>query len=155
ARVVGPVSTARLWHRLMTEVLGYERYGVQGGDLGCLVSTQLAFQQPRAVVGLHLNLVPPPSKPADLMSEEERNWVSAVQAFRAREMDYFQEHAHKPETVAWALHDHPVGTAAWMLEKLTLWSDAPFSNDQLLTEIMIYLVTGTIGSSVWFYRGVA
>lgn len=157
---IGPVTTARLWHTLMTERLGYARYGVQGGDLGCLVSTQLAFLFPNDVAGLHLNLVPPPQKPVEQRSEEERAWCKDSQEFRARELDYFQEQAHKPSTVSFALNDNPVGTAAWILEKFKIWSDsdagfAPaFTLDQLLTDLMIYLVTGTIDSSVWFYRGV-
>lgn len=144
----------------MTERLGYTRYGVQGGDLGCTVSTQLAYLFPKEVAGLHLNLVPPPLKPEEQQTEEERAWYKDAQEFRARELDYFQEQAHKPSTVAFALNDNPVGTAAWMLEKFKIWSDsgtgfAPaFTLDQLLTNLMVYLGTSTIDSSVWFYRGV-
>jgi pimeloyl-ACP methyl ester carboxylesterase len=157
---VGPVTTARLWHKLMTEVLGYDRYGIQGGDLGCLVSTQLAFLYPENAIGLHLNLVPPPPKPDAELTPEEREWVRASQDFRTRELDYFQEQTHKPATVSLALSDNPVGTAAWILEKFKIWSDSgehfepTFTNDGLLTDVMIYLVSDTIDSSVWFYRGV-
>ena len=157
---VGPVTTARLWHALMTERLGYRRYGVQGGDLGCIVSTQLAYLFPDEVAGLHLNMVPPPQKPEDQQSEEERAWYKDAQEFRAKELDYFQEQAHKPSTVGFALNDNPVGTAAWMLEKFKIWSDsgfafAPaFTLDQLLTNLTIYLATDAIASSIWFYRGV-
>jgi microsomal epoxide hydrolase len=156
---VGPVSTARIWHTLMTERLGYTRYGVQGGDLGCIVSTQLAYLFPGDVVGLHLNLVPPPSKPQDHQSDEERAWYKAAQEFRTRELDYFQEQAHKPSTLAFVLNDNPVGTAAWMFEKFKIWSDSgsdfspAFTIDQLLTNLMIYLTTDSIASSIWFYRG--
>jgi epoxide hydrolase len=156
---VGPVTTARLWRTLMTERLGYARYGVQGGDLGCVVSAQLAYLFPNDVAGLHLNLVPPPQIPIEQQTEDERAWSGSSQEFRARELDYFQEQAHKPSTVSFALNDNPVGTAAWILEKFKIWSDsgagfAPaFTLDQLLTNLTIYLVTGTIGSSVWFYRG--
>jgi pimeloyl-ACP methyl ester carboxylesterase len=157
---VGPVTTAKIWHKLMTDVLGYGRYGIQGGDLGCIVSTQLAFLYPRSAIGLHLNLVPPPTKPNAELSSEERDWMMASQEFRARELDYFQEQAHKPATVSLALSDNPVGTAAWILEKFKIWSDSgehfepTFTKDGLLTDVMIYLVSDTIDSSVWFYRGV-
>jgi pimeloyl-ACP methyl ester carboxylesterase len=160
AKPVGPVTTARLWHKLMIEVLGYGHYGIQGGDLGCIVSTHLAFQHPENAIGLHLNLVPPPGKPDSELSAEERDWLKASQEFRARELDYFEEQAHKPATVSLALSDNPVGTAAWILEKLKIWSDSgdsfepTFSKDDLLTDVMIYLVSDSIGSSVWFYRGV-
>jgi pimeloyl-ACP methyl ester carboxylesterase len=85
--------------------------------------------------------------------------VRAVNDFMAVERDYYNEQQHKPETVAFALTDNPMGTAAWIAEKLKIWSDSPgalepvFTPDQVLTNIMIYLVTDTIGTSVWFYRG--
>ena len=75
------------------------------------------------------------------------------------ERDYYNEQQHKPQTVAFALTDNPLGTAAWIAEKLKIWSDSPnerepvFTTDQVLTNVMIYLVTDTIATSVWFYRG--
>jgi pimeloyl-ACP methyl ester carboxylesterase len=156
---VGLLTTATLWNRLMTEVLGYAKYGSQGGDIGSGVTNQLAHQYPDSLMGIHLNgvLVPPP--PEAEQTQEERDWVRAASAYLATERDYFNEHQHKPETVAFALADNPLGTAAWIVEKVKLWSDSPserepvFSKDQVLTNVMIYLVTDTIGSSVWFYRG--
>ncbi|MEP6730505.1 MAG: epoxide hydrolase family protein [bacterium] len=157
---IGPVTTARLWHSLMTRVLGYQRFGVQGGDLGCIVSTRLAHLFPESVIGLHLNLVPPPNKPIERMNDEERQWLQRSAAFRAQELDYFQLMAHKPATMSLVLGDNPVGTAAWMLEKFKLWSDTGvsfepvFTMHQLISAVMIYLVTGTADSVPWFYRGV-
>jgi pimeloyl-ACP methyl ester carboxylesterase len=90
---------------------------------------------------------------------EERDWLRAAQEFRALELDYFQEQAHKPATVGLALADNPVGTAAWILEKFKIWSDSgdqfepTFTKDDLLTDVMIYLVSDSVDSSVWFYRG--
>lgn len=72
---------------------------------------------------------------------------------------YSNEHRTRPQTAAFALTDNPLGAAAWLVEKLKLWSDSPdprepvFTKDQVLTDVMIYLVTDTIGSSIWFYRG--
>ena len=42
--------------------LGYQRYGVQGGDWGALVSYNMAELRPDRTIGLHVNLmnVPPP-----------------------------------------------------------------------------------------------
>jgi microsomal epoxide hydrolase len=74
-------------------------------------------------------------------------------------LDYNFEQRNKPQTVALALTDNPVGTAAWIVEKLKSWSDSPdpfepaFTKDQVLTNVMIYLVTNTFGTAVWFYRG--
>ena len=74
-------------------------------------------------------------------------------------MDYNFEQRHKPQTVALALSANPVGAAAWIVEKLKIWSDSPdafepvFTKDQILTNLMIYLVTNSVGTAVWFYRG--
>ena len=156
---VGLSTTATLWNRLMTEVLGYAKYGSQGGDIGSGVTNQLAHQFPDSLLGIHFNsvLVPPP--PEGEQTPEERDWARTVQAYLTVERDYFNEQQHKPETVAFVLADNPPGTAAWITEKLKLWSDSPdalepvFTKDQILTNIMIYLVTDTVGSAVWFYRG--
>jgi pimeloyl-ACP methyl ester carboxylesterase len=156
---IGLTTTATLWNRLMTEVLGYSKYGSQGGDVGSGLTNQLAHQFPDSLLGIHFNGVGAPPPPEAEQTEEEREWVRAVTAFIAAERDYYNEHTHKPETVAFALADNPLGTAAWITEKLKLWSDSPdatepvFTKDQVLTNVMIYLVTETIGTSVWYYRG--
>ena len=159
SKPIGAPTTAMLWHRLMTEVLGYSKYGAQGGDLGSGVTAQLARQYPDSLLGVHFNGIGGPPPPEAEQTEEERTWVRTVNAFVAAERDYFNEHQHKPQTVAFALTDSPLGTAAWITEKLRLWSDSGatldpvFTKDQVLTDLMIYLVTDTIGTSVWFYRG--
>ena len=79
---VGPVTTAKLWHELMTSVLGYKRYGVQGGDWGSVVSTQLARQFPESISGLHLNSVQAAVAPAGQRTPEEESWNAAATAFR-------------------------------------------------------------------------
>lgn len=79
-------------------------------------------------------------------------------AYRQNELDYFNEQPHKPQTVAFALFDHPLGTAALIVEELKVWSD---SGDALgpdadqgpgPDERHVYLMTDTAGSAVWFYR---
>jgi microsomal epoxide hydrolase len=158
---VGPVTTARLWHELMTRVLGYKRYGVQGGDWGSVVSTQLARQFPEAIAGLHLNSVQAVLPPAGQRTPEEESWNTAATAFRNTEIDYFNIQQRKPMTVSFALADNPVGTAAWIVEKFKAWSDSgedldqTFTKDQLLTNIMLYLITGAEATALWFYRGAA
>lgn len=158
---IGPSTTARLWHQLMTGVLGYAKYGAQGGDWGQAVTLQLAGQFPDDLIGIHLNAAGG-ALPADAEpTEEERAWQRASAAARTTELDYFNEQQHKPQTVAFALHDNPVGAAAWIVEKMKGWSDSTedldrtFTKDQVLTNIMLYLVTDTAGTGVWFYRGAA
>jgi pimeloyl-ACP methyl ester carboxylesterase len=156
---IGLSITATLWNRLMTEVLGYAKYGSQGGDVGSGVTNQLAHQYPDSLLGVHFNGVGLPPPPEAEQTQQERDWVRTVNAFVAVERDYYNEQQHKPQTVAFALTDNPLGTAAWIAEKLKGWSDSSdalepvFTKDQVLTNVMIYVVTETIATSVWFYRG--
>jgi len=156
---IGPVSIARMWHTLMTQILGYSRYGAQGGDWGSMITTQLAVQHPGALAGIHLNAALLRPAPEEKVSDEERAWMRAAAAYRAKESDYAGEQGNKPETVAFALADNPVGTAAWMVEKLKVWSDSGnniesvFTKDDILSNVMVYLVTDSAPTSVWIYRG--
>jgi pimeloyl-ACP methyl ester carboxylesterase len=156
---VGPAATARLWHKLMREVLGYSRYGAQGGDWGQAVSIQLASQFSDEVIGIHLNAAGARPIPEAEQTDEQRAWIRAATTYRDVELDYFREQQRKPQTVAFALSDNPLGAAAWIVEKFKVWSDSgnniesAFTKDQLLTNVMIYLVSDSAGSAVWIYRG--
>ena len=156
---IGPPTVARLWHKLMTEALAYSRFGAQGGDWGSAITRALAREFPDSLAGIHLNMgggVPPPENE---MTDEERAWQRAATTYRAEELDYLDEQQHKPGTVSFALYDNPVGTAAWIIEKFKVWSDSgddierTFTKDQLLTNVMIYLVSDTVATAVWIYRG--
>jgi pimeloyl-ACP methyl ester carboxylesterase len=156
---IGPVSIARMWRRLMAEKLGYSKYGTQGGDWGSIITIQLALQFPGDLAGIHLNGASVRPAPETEIPEDERAWRRAVAAYRERETDYAGEQANKPETVAFALADNPVGTAAWIAEKLKVWSDSGaniesvFTKDDILSNVMIYLVTDSAPTAVWIYRG--
>jgi len=156
---IGPPTVARVWHRLMTEVLGYSKFGAQGGDWGNTITRALAAAFPQHVVGIHLNGTAGVTIPDSGATDEEREWQAASTVYRDRELDYLREQQRKPATVAFALHDNPVRTAAWIVEKFKVWSDSgddierAFTKDQLLTNVMIYLVTETAGTAVWIYRG--
>ena len=115
---------------------------------------ELAGQFPQSVIGIHLNAAPAGQAPEN-PTDEEREWLRVTAAARTAEIDYFNEQQHKPQTVAFALYDNPIGAAAWIVEKMKGWSDAFFTEDQVLTNVMIYLVTDTVGTGVWFYRGAA
>jgi microsomal epoxide hydrolase len=159
-RPIGRQTTAALWDRLMREVLGYEKYGAQGGDIGGGVTVQLALKHTDSLIGVHFHglgeMGPPP--PEAQQSEEERAWRRRQRTYLATERDYLNLQQHKPQTIAFALTDNPIGVAAWIGEKMKGWSDSDdpiepaFSKDQVLTNIMIYLVTNTIGTSFWMYR---
>jgi pimeloyl-ACP methyl ester carboxylesterase len=158
---VGPATTATLWNTLMTQVLGYSRYGAQGGDLGDQVTTQLGRAYPGSLIGIHLNDIGERLQfPEEgQQTAEERAWVRDSNAEWFMEGGYSREHHTKPETAAFALTGNPLGAVAWLIEKLKIWSDSPdrrepvFTMDQVLTDVMIYLVTDSISSSIWFYRG--
>ena len=63
----------------------------------------------------------------------------------------------KPQTLAYALNDSPVGLCAWIIEKFRTWSDCDgcvensYTKDQLLTNVMIYWVTQTFNSASRIY----
>jgi pimeloyl-ACP methyl ester carboxylesterase len=149
---------AGLFHRLMTETLGYKRYAVRGSDLGAGVITQLAITHPEAIIGAHLSGTNPyvMNVPDDL-SPAEQTFVASAQQWMQTEMAYAMEHASKPQTLAYALNDSPARLAAWIIEKFWRWSDhdgsldQAFSKDQLLTNLTIYWVTGTINASMRLY----
>ncbi len=152
-----PGAIAGRLHALMGE-LGYSRYGVQGGDWGAITGTALALQQPDAVLALHLNFVgggPPPSEGE--MSDEERAFRERQQAFQATETGYSQIQGTRPQTLAYAQQDSPVGLLAWILEKFWVWSDHDedlwntFDRDRLLTNVMLYWLTGSVLSAARIY----
>ena len=144
---------------LMTE-LGYERFGAQGGDWGGLLTSQLGAYHAHRLLGIHLNLVitPPPTE-ADMagLSEAELAALGRMAAFQRTEFGYQAIQGTKPQSLAYGLNDSPAGLAGWIVEKFRTWSDCggdverAFSRDDLLTNIMAYWVTGTIGSSTRLY----
>jgi microsomal epoxide hydrolase len=155
-----PARIARLEAALMAR-LGYTRYGVQGGDWGSIISTQVALADPTHVAGVHLNmcLAGPPAGPdpnAGLTSAELAR-LKVRQAFQAEETGYQQIQGTKPQTIGIALNDSPVALAAWIVEKFRTWCDCDgnpetiFTKDELLTNITLYWVTETAASSARIY----
>jgi len=136
--------------------LGYERYVVSAGDVGCDVAEALAAGHPDRVAALHLTdvsqyhfLVNPPQD----LSEAERAYVRRGRHWQATEGGYMHEQSTKPHTLAVGLGDSPAGLAAWIVEKLRTWTDCGgdvetvFTRDELLTWITAYWVSGAIGTS--------
>lgn len=164
ARPLGQRATARLFNTLMTEVLGYDSYIAQGGDWGSLVTAALGIDHGAATGGacraIHLNMMPLRPTPPTPQNDAEGKWLMQMGAALQAEGAYFQQQTTKPQTLAHALMDSPVGAAAWILEKFHGWSDLAdhgdiervYSKDQLLTNVMIYLTTDSIATSVWYYR---
>ena len=143
------------------ELLGYDRYFAHGGDYGSAISSRMAMNHPDRVIGLHLNFIV--GKPADLanpmagLSEREIAEQVWKREYDARESGYQAIQGTKPQSLAYGLTDSPAGLAAWVVEKFKTWSDcgddieSSYSKDQLLENIMLYWVTGTINSAMRFY----
>ena len=144
-----------LWARLMTEDLGYVRFGAHGGDWGSTVTEQLARSHADAVVAIHLTDVPFGhlfQKPDD-PSSAEKKFFKHNEEWMQKEGAYALVQSTKPQSLAVGLNDSPAGLAAWMIEKFHRWSDCDgniesrFTKDELLTHIMVYWATQTIETS--------
>jgi pimeloyl-ACP methyl ester carboxylesterase len=155
-RGVGFATSARVLAKLMTEVLGYERYGVRGSDLGGVIAQQIALNHPEQVIGLHLTGMIGAAGGEPPYTSAEQAFIDATRAVEP-ELAYARLQMSKPQTLAHALADSPVGLAAWIVEKFRAWGDtngdieSRFSKDDLLTNITIYWVTGTAPASVRIY----
>jgi len=152
-------SVAALWHRLMSG-LGYERYGAGGGDFGAGVTTLMALDEPRRMIGIHLtnlDLSPWLGEGSRPLSSAERAYLAQRQRWDESERGYSSIQSTKPQTLAYALNDSPAGLAAWILEKWRSWADTGgslegrFSRDFLLTLVTLYWVTETVTTSMRDY----
>ncbi|WP_076590831.1 epoxide hydrolase family protein [Herminiimonas arsenitoxidans] len=160
-KIISQRATAVLWNKLMTEVLGYKRYRAQGGDWGAIVTSWLGLDHGNAVEAIHLNMLgfrsmDPPQ------NEAEQVWAKQSEMARGKLGGYAALQMTKPQSLAWAVADNPLGQAAWILERFHDWSDLRqrsfeevFSMDHLLTNIMIYVMTGSFASAACYYPGVA
>ncbi|MEI9982999.1 MAG: epoxide hydrolase [Aliidongia sp.] len=122
---IGPRSTARLFNGLMTEALGYRSYLAQGGDWGSLVTGWLGYSHAESCRAIHLNMVGLRSPEMAPQSEAEKAWDAKYQAVFRGEGAYLQLQATKPQSLAFAMMDSPVGIAAWIIEKFAAWSHVP------------------------------
>ena len=158
---MGVFAIADLWPKLMNR-LGYTRFGVQGGDWGFWISAATALRHPDHVLGLHLNYVSGRFRPAvdeaeQPLSPEERNYLARASDWSEAEGAYIAIQGTKPLTLAYALSDSPIGLAAWHVEKFRSWSDCAtepdeaLSKDDMITDIMLYWLTGTAHSAMRLY----
>lgn len=157
----GPVPTDRLWRELMTEVLGYRRFGAHGVDVGARVTSALGRFHGDVAVGIHIGSVdldwPEPRPPEGELSDAERDYLKRVERWQNEEWAYGILQGTRPQTAAYGLNDSPAGLAAWIVEKFRAWSDcggdleSRFTKDELLTNVTIYWATETINSSMRRY----
>jgi microsomal epoxide hydrolase len=147
---------ALAWDELMSR-LGYERYGAQGGDWGSAISRELGVSAPGHVIGVHLNMLLTAGMPDDPdLTDVEKRRVERLRQFRATGMGYGAIQSTRPQTLAYALTDSPAGQLAWIVDKFREWTDGEMpedavDRDQMLTNITVYWLTGTAGSSARLY----
>lgn len=162
---IGPRSMAGMFNRLMVDVLGYDAYITQGGDWGSSISSWLGFEHTDHCRAVHLNMLFTQSTTVMPTSAEEVAWSHRMQTTVQRESAYGMLQATKPQSLSYAMHDSPIGVAAWILEKFAAWSDlalrpdgspdlsSAYSFDQLLTNLMFYVATDRFATAAWIYHG--
>jgi pimeloyl-ACP methyl ester carboxylesterase len=152
---------ARAFTELMAR-LGYDRYGVQGGDIGAAQAPEMGRLDPEHVVGIHVNALvtfaPDDAEAIPDLTDAERERLALYRTFHQEQMGYLQLQGTRPQTLAHALTDSPIGQLAWIVEKFKEWTDPSaelpenaVDRDQMLTNVSIYWFTGTAGSSANLY----
>lgn len=135
--------------------LGYERYGVHGGDIGAGICEELCILAGERIIGSLIATDPGAiatefTPPTDHLNDEEKNRHEQLKSSRREDFGYIQIQSTRPQTIAYSLTDSPVGQMAWIVEKFKEWTDPTrelpeeaVDLDQLLTNISIY----------WFGKG--
>jgi pimeloyl-ACP methyl ester carboxylesterase len=145
--------------------LGYGRYGAQGGDVGAVISPDLGRADSDRVVRVHVNAATigfmpfPPVSESELteLSDSERRRVDRIAEFLDEEFGYAQIQSTRPQTLAYGLNDSPVGQLAWIVDKFQSFThgtgvpEDAIDRDRMLTNVMLYWLTGTAGSSASIY----
>jgi pimeloyl-ACP methyl ester carboxylesterase len=152
---------AKAYTELMSR-LGYERFGVQGGDHGAFQAPLVGQLEPGRVVGVHVNalLTFPSGDPDELvgLTDVERDRLGRLEEFQAEQLGYVQIQGTRPQSLAYGLTDSPVGQLAWIMEKFKEWTDPPdalpeqvIDRDTLLTNASLYWFTASAGPSAHLY----
>lgn len=147
-------GVAQIWHSLMTESLGYRRFGAFGGDIGGGVTQWLGALYPDEVEGIHLtSAVITSDFSRDPATAEEQAFLDRLAAYDEQDQGYSEIMWTRPDTLAAALMDSPAGLLAWIIDKYRDWSDCDgdlerrWDKDTILTVATLYWATGSIGSS--------
>ncbi|MFA5493430.1 MAG: epoxide hydrolase [Porticoccaceae bacterium] len=165
---VSASAAADLWHKLMTEALGFERYAASGGDWGSRVTSELGHKYAASLYGVHIL----GATPLDLFNHE-RYWDitaafvpydapeevrRAVLPFVTKAISHACVQSLEPQTLSYAMHDSPVGQLAWLMQRWRDWShcdgdlESEYDRDFLLTTATLFWVTESFATSVRYYR---
>jgi pimeloyl-ACP methyl ester carboxylesterase len=163
--VIGPRRAAELMHGLMVRLFGPSRFIVQGGDWGSGIAGWMAHDRPEALLGIHLNMADLLAQGTIATTDEEKDFVAQRKVLIDWETGYNHQQETRPQTLGVAMADSPVGAAGWILEKLGKWADLPtsadgspdiwskFSEEELLTNIMLYVAPSSVVTATWMYHG--
>ena len=172
-RPIGPRAMAGYLGVLMSGELGYDSYVAQGGDWGSVVCSWLGFEH-APCRAIHLNMFALRAsveaggkvRAAPVEGDEEKAWQRRAQQWVQKGGGYYHIQATKPETLAYAMHDSPVGVAAWIGEKFRTWIDKSsgeggsfesldrvIGRDRLIDNLLLYILTDSFGTASWTYRG--
>jgi epoxide hydrolase len=153
----GMGRTARAWAGLMSR-LGYERYGVHGGDIGAGVSGMVAGLDGDHVIGIHVvtdpltaaataTFIPGMAARLDENDPAGKLILDRMEAFRTEGSGYLAIQNSRPQTIGYGLADSPLLQLAWIAEKVHEWTDLPVDRDQMLTTVSLYWFTGSGASA--------
>lgn len=141
--------------------LGYQRFGVQGGDAGAIIGPEIGRLTPERVIGVHLNaatmgFIPfGPVSPEEIatFTDSEKVRLQRVQRFMAEHFGFNVMQSSRPQSLAYGISDSPAGLLAWISELFTSFGDRvdAVPMDKFLTNFMIYWFTGTAASSIRLY----
>ncbi|MGH1543449.1 MAG: epoxide hydrolase family protein [Arenicella sp.] len=158
-RPYGPRKMAEIFNSLMTDVLGYDSYIAQGGDWGGAITSWLGFEHSKACKAIHINILTM-RHPDGPQNAQEQAWAERFELDQIMENGYRTQQATRPQTLSYGMMDSPIGVAAWLIEKFNSWShtdgdniESAHTKDELLTNIMIYIVTRTFNTASWIYYG--
>jgi len=158
-KALGPRKIGKILNKFMVKNLGYKNYFVQGGDWGATIAGWIGLDSSKNCKGIHINCLPL-RHPKGTKNLKEKKWEKKFNFDQIMQEGYRTQQATKPQTLSYAMIDSPVGTAAWILEKFHGWSDLKmgkiektFSKDELLSNIMIYIITKSFNTASWIYFG--
>jgi pimeloyl-ACP methyl ester carboxylesterase len=163
--IIGPHRAAELMDGLMRRLFDGARYIVQGGDWGAHIASWMAYARPEALFGFHINMVSVLAEDATPTTPEEKDLISRRAEILDWETGYNHEQETRPQTLGVAMTDSPVGAAGWIFEKFGQWADLPkradgspdiwskFSEEELLTNIMLYVAPSSVVTATWIYHG--